>query len=93
VPLYQAMYSTPGPGVDELALAGGEEALGEGVVPALALAADRQRDLAVSGEGGVLGGGVLAAPVTAEDHAGETFSSPQARLTLRRLAFSASMNG
>lgn len=49
MPLYQAMYSTvarravarggPGPGVDELALVGGEEALGEGVVPAWPLAA------------------------------------------------------
>jgi hypothetical protein len=69
VPLYQAMYSTtarlapgpggPGPGVDELALERGEEALGECVVPALARPAHRERDLAVFGEGGVGGRGVL----------------------------------
>src|SRR5580704_1718048 len=59
----------PGPGVDELALERGEEALGQRVVPALAGPPDRQGDLAVGGEGGVGGGGVLAAAVGVEDHA------------------------
>ena len=39
------------PGVDQLALVGGEKAFGEGVVQALAGAADRQGDLAVAREG------------------------------------------
>jgi len=44
-----------GLGVDQLALHRGEKALRHDVVPALALAADRQGDLAVTGEGGERG--------------------------------------
>ncbi len=54
----------PGPGgpglqAGQLALDGGEKRLGKGVVPALAGAAQGQRDVAVAGEGGEGGGGVL----------------------------------
>src|SRR6516165_4443421 len=54
----------------ELAFERGEKALRYGVIPALALAADRQDDLAVTGQGGERGGCVLAAPVGMEDHPG-----------------------
>jgi hypothetical protein len=40
----------PGLVVGELAFEGGEEAFREGIVPALALTSERQRDLAVPGE-------------------------------------------
>ena len=49
----------PGPKVGELALQRGEERLGHGVVPALALAAHRWQDLAASGEISERSGGVL----------------------------------
>jgi len=54
-----------GPGADicQLAFERGEERLGEGVVPALASAPEGQGDLAVTGQGGELGRGVLAAAV------------------------------
>src|SRR4249920_855554 len=58
----------PGLGIDQLAFDRGEEALGQGVVPALAGAPHRQGDLAVSGEGRELAGGVLAASIAVEDH-------------------------
>jgi transposase InsO family protein len=45
--------------VEQFAFDGGEEALGEGVVPALSGAAYRQGDLAVAGEGREGGRGVL----------------------------------
>src|ERR1700722_19662523 len=51
----------PGPGIDELAFERGEERLRECVVPALARPAGRQGHLALVGEGGVGGRGVLAA--------------------------------
>jgi len=79
VPLYQAVYSTiarlaparvgQARGIDELALERGEEALGQGVVPALARPAHRERDLVVLRKGGVGGRGVLAPAVGVEDHA------------------------
>jgi hypothetical protein len=59
----------PGAGVDQLALERGEERLRQGVVPALARPADRQCVLALLREGGVGGGGLLAAAVGVEDHA------------------------
>src|SRR5215211_4059578 len=54
-----------GPGllVQALAFQGGEERLGERVVPALAGAAARQADSQVVGEGGVVAAGVLAAAI------------------------------
>src|SRR5215471_14108010 len=48
----------PGLEVEQLAFDGGEEALGEGVVPALAGAAMGQHYGIVSGQGRELGGGV-----------------------------------
>src|SRR5262245_59856332 len=57
----------PGLGVETLALEGGEERFGQGVVPALTGAADRQPDVAVAGQVGELGRGVLGAPVGVED--------------------------
>jgi hypothetical protein len=69
VPLYQPMYSTiarlaaafggPGLKVDQFAFEGGEEALGECVVPALAGPAEGQDHLVILGELGKLAGGVL----------------------------------
>src|ERR1700733_12909646 len=53
---------------DPLPFDGAEEALGEGVVPALAGAAVRQLHLPPGGEGGERGGCALAAPVAVEDH-------------------------
>jgi len=52
-----------GPGIvaGELALDGAEEAFGQGVVPALPGSSVRQDDAVVLGQGGVFGGGVLAA--------------------------------
>jgi hypothetical protein len=58
----------PGPGLDQRALEGGEERLGDRVVPALALAPDQQHDLLLACQRGERGGGVLAAPVGVEDH-------------------------
>ena len=40
----------PGPGIDQLAFEGGEEALGEDVMPALAGPAQGERHLVVVGE-------------------------------------------
>src|SRR5215212_11547114 len=61
-----------GPGllVEALAFQGGEERLGEGVVPALPGAAARQDDGQVVGEGGVGAAGVLTAAVGMEHHPG-----------------------
>jgi hypothetical protein len=53
----------PGLKVDQLALERGEKRFRKSVIPALAGAAMGQRDLAVPGERGEGGGGVLAAPV------------------------------
>ena len=47
-----------------------DKRLGHRVVPALARPPDREGDLAVVGEGGVGGGGVLAAAGGVEDHPG-----------------------
>jgi hypothetical protein len=52
--------------VDEFGFDGGEERLGDGVVPALAASAVRQPDTVGGGEAGVLGAGVLAAAVGME---------------------------
>src|SRR5215469_7963682 len=60
----------PGLGVDQLAFECGEEALGEGVVPALAGPAEGQDHLVALGELGKLRRGVLAAAVGVEDHPG-----------------------
>src|SRR5215469_2964430 len=60
----------PGVVVEQLALDGTEEALGESVVPALAGAAVGQLDLAVRREGRELARCVLAAPVGVEGHSG-----------------------
>src|SRR4249920_2079263 len=49
----------PGLGLDQLAFDRGEEALGQGVIPALAGAAGRESDLPAAGDGGELRGGVL----------------------------------
>lgn len=49
----------PGSLVDQFALQRGEEPLGEGVVPALTGPPGREDHLAVVGEGGVRGRGVL----------------------------------
>src|SRR5215216_3020202 len=61
-----------GPGllVEALAFQGGEERLGERVVPALAGAAARQDDGQVVGERRVVAAGVLAAAVGMEHHPG-----------------------
>src|SRR5271165_401510 len=55
----QTLASRPGPGVDELALDGGEEALGHGIVPALALAPDREHDAVGPGQLGEVPARVL----------------------------------
>src|SRR5262249_35850514 len=60
----------PGLQVEQLAFDQGEEALREGVVPALAGAAVGQRHGMVAGQSSELGGGVLAAPVGMGDHSG-----------------------
>src|SRR5215471_14969884 len=52
----------------QVALDGGEERFGQGVVPALAGAAVGQHDVVLAGVGGEGGGGVLAAPVGVKDH-------------------------
>src|SRR5215211_3000711 len=59
-----------GPGllVEALAFQGGEERLGERVVPAPPGAADRQDDGQVVGEGGVVAADVLTALVRMEHH-------------------------
>src|SRR6266508_6395142 len=58
----------PGLVVEALAFQGGEERLGERVVPALAGAARRQEDREIVGEGGVVAAGVLATLVRMEHH-------------------------
>lgn len=59
----------PRPGVDELALERGEEALAQGVIPALPGPPDGQGDLVLFGEGGVGRGSVLGDVIGVEDHA------------------------
>jgi hypothetical protein len=49
----------PGSVLEQLALDGGEERLGQGIVPALAGAPDRQTDPQLVCGGGELGRGVL----------------------------------
>src|SRR5215208_7588482 len=58
----------PGLVVEALAFQGGEERLGEGVVPALPGAAGRQGDREIVGEGGVVAADVLATLVRMEHH-------------------------
>src|SRR5487761_355847 len=67
-----ARHGAGGPGlqVEQLSLDRGEERFGEGVVPALAGAAEGQRHLAVAGQASERGRRVLAAPVRVEDHSG-----------------------
>src|SRR5215218_7752897 len=60
----------PGLVVEALAFQGGEERLGERVVPALAGAARRQADREIVGEGGVVAAAVLATLVRVEHHPG-----------------------
>src|SRR6266487_1903672 len=60
----------PGSQIDQLALERGEERFGKSVVPALTGPAKGQGDSAVAGERGEGGGGVLAALIAVEDHAG-----------------------
>jgi hypothetical protein len=55
----QARSSWPGPGVDELAFDGGEEALGHRVVPAFALAPDREHDAVGPGQLGEVSARIL----------------------------------
>src|SRR6185436_43834 len=64
------LAGAPGLAVDQLGLKGGEEALGDGVVPAGAGAADALADLLVRQAGGVGVGEVLRAPVGVVDQAG-----------------------
>src|SRR5215472_8558267 len=59
----------PGLKVGQLAFERGEKRFRKSVVPALAGPAVGQRDLAVTGQGGEGGGGVLATPVRMENHA------------------------
>ena len=56
--------------VEQLGLDGGEERLGDRVVPALTATADRQADAVLVGQAPVLGAGVLTAAVGVEDHPG-----------------------
>src|SRR5215213_5424800 len=58
----------PGLVVEALAFQGGEERLGERVIPALAGAARRQADREIVGEGGVVAADVLATLVRMEHH-------------------------
>src|SRR5262245_40203210 len=60
----------PGEAVDELDLEGGEEALGDGVIPAGARPAEALGDAVAGEEPGVVGGGVLAAAIGVVDQAG-----------------------
>lgn len=53
------MPGWPGPGIDELALDGREEALRYGVVPAFSLPRHRQDDAVLPGQGGEVAAGVL----------------------------------
>ena len=57
----------PCPSVDELALDGGEKRFGYCVVPALALASDREHDAVGPGQLGKVTARVLTAPVRMED--------------------------
>ena len=59
----------PSAGIDELALDGGEEALGHCIVPALALAPDREDDAVGPGQLGKVTARILTAPVGMKDHA------------------------
>jgi len=52
--------------VEQLGLDGGEERLGDGVVPALTATADRELDAVLVGQASVLSAGVLAATVGAK---------------------------
>src|SRR5687768_15229052 len=56
--------------VDEFSLEGGEEALGNGVVPALPGTAERLADMVPGQELAECGRGVLATPVGMEDEPG-----------------------
>src|SRR5918997_256153 len=67
----------PGLSVEQLGLEGGEEALGDGVVPTGAGAADALADLPVGQAGGVGVGEVLGTPVGVVDPAGRRSATVQ----------------
>ena len=60
----------PGATVDEFSFDGGEEALGDGVVPACSFASQRQGTAVIGGELAEVPAGVLAAAVGVEDRPG-----------------------